>query len=184
MIASELSKVLADHSEYSCQRFVYIGMRSVIHGSSIALLLLSGCAPGPSMSYTVHISPSFAPQEQEWIVSAVDDWMWKVRGLQLHASIADCDGGDNEICFHPVTGYTTFCGYTQPHDSGYQDIRMYEDAPGWTVPYYQAIAAHELGHALGLHHTGKGTLMYPDRDALGALTVQPADVEQFWEVRR
>lgn len=46
---------------------------------------------------------------------------------------------------------------------------------------YQMIAAHEAGHAMGLRHTGKGTLMYPSGDDDPVPTC--ADLQYYCRIR-
>jgi hypothetical protein len=85
------------------------------------------------------------------------------------------------ICLHPVQSVPPvpwqpghLVGYTV-----YSEIWLATpDLQAYDAAHRQRVIAHELGHAMGLQHTGPGTLMYPAANG-GAMTVQPTDAAQW-----
>lgn len=56
--------------------------------------------------------------------------------------------------------------------------QMYDEAEDWSFNMAVAVICHELGHALGLAHLGKGNLMAPYYDP-GIRTPQKGDVSEI-----
>jgi hypothetical protein len=156
--------------------------------------VLAACAaapPPPPLDYAVTIDPMFADMPTDAVTAAVDAWNQAIPQLHLTYVIAACDSpSPQQVCLHPefdppdpsndVVGRT----YRGAADSGTVLIyvsridALAPDAMGLT----RQTAEHELGHAMGLQHAAKGTLMAADvSDQAPGIT--PADIAQFWAVR-
>lgn len=160
----------------------------------LALVLLTGCVSAVPFPGPVHF-----PSCNYFIVwkhpdsiatSAANDWQ-RITGLTLTwipTAPQDCPNCIfvvpsttsqlTETCIsseHTVTG----CTYALPYitDSSILMIAMdqSDDMMGYTW-------RHELGHAMGLLHTGPGTVMHPHFSE-AAHVVTNSDIEQ-WKERR
>jgi hypothetical protein len=151
----------------------------------------SACVAAPAMAYSVTWDPSFTSDQLDALISGVADWQAAVPGLRVASSIGSCASpSSDQVCVHPEHAPPDpahdVVGTTYPGDSDESTILIYVDriqATGWEVEsLIRQTMAHEMGHALGLRHTGRGTLMAPEVPDQ-AHSVTPADVQQFWAVR-
>ena len=143
------------------------------------------------MSYDVSLDPTFQPDEVEAIVTGLEEWQESIPELHVTYSVSTCDSpAACQVCFHPDHSAPDpshdVIGSTFPGSSDDSKVLIYVDrirATGWEPSALTAqTAAHEMGHAIGLRHTGAQTLMaadVPDQ----AHGVTPTDVAQFWSVR-
>jgi hypothetical protein len=163
---------------------------------SALVLAMTSCAGAPS-SYSVVID-GFTPEQTMVVVEACRTWERAVADpsrLRLFINVdMPCDlGHDDAICVLPTTmaeiaegnGVERF-GVTYHRR---QDVQPQATVDPLGSLIYVATdtgdvkqtSEHELGHALGLVHTGPGTLMAPYVQE-AARDVTPADVEQFLKV--
>jgi len=137
--------------------------RALLHAGA-ALLCLAGCAHVTGHRYLVEVDPSFSPRDIEAIQDAALSWEAAVHGLELPLVIASChDITAGTICFHASGASEVTARSGVPMAEGHTD---WNDAGGETwmrVPssrWFKQEVAHEMGHAMGLPHDRKGTLMY------------------------
>jgi predicted Zn-dependent protease len=154
------------------------------------MVALPACRASRTLEYTAAIDTAFTADQMDEIASAVDDWKASVPELRVTSTIAACDEPSaQQVCFHPVHAppdpADDVVGTTHLSANDSATVLIYVDriqATGMNVhALTQRTAAHELGHAMGLHHTNAGTLMaayVPDQ----AQAVTDADVAQFWAV--
>jgi predicted Zn-dependent protease len=151
----------------------------------LTALACVGCV-GPLDHYRVTLDPSLSTAETDALTGALADWSAKTGHQDLfEVQMAPCDvaadrGEPGAICIGhsddlPADRSAELVKWT---DGQGGVIRMSDRASG-ILP--QA-AAHELGHAMGLVHTGEGTLMAPMPDE-AAPSVTEADVAQWRSVR-
>lgn len=151
---------------------------------AIALLIcMPGCAYKWDTSYKVKIDPTLSVVQQDEVLSAMSNWRAVVTDtLVFTPSIETCgSAGIGEICVHASTGaevdarlglaaHTLGGGNAigdtdQGHNSA--DIYLPLDLIAADIgddmnaggALFQQVVSHELGHSMGLSHTGPGTIM-------------------------
>jgi hypothetical protein len=157
---------------------------------------LAGCAESPRYpdAFTVYVDPAFSDggvaEVQEYL-----DWA-SATGATItpiieNRACSDADFGCASI--HPATIAWIRANCNQ-QDVGctiwHRDLLNQWVYTGWANVYVQDPAdggtaqtrLHEMGHSLGLVHTGPGTLMCKDV-LCAAETITAADVEQYKEDR-
>jgi hypothetical protein len=163
-----------------------------------ALAALTGCAHPMGDHYHIVVSPRFSLQIQDEILrTAGPSWAAASKSISFDYVVSDCDEHTfpGEICYMPATQHevaemcstsptsvgctirdeSTDSAYTKLSDTAANGHRLTSDER-------MRIEQHELGHALGLEHTGAGTIMCATTDCEpDSVTCQ--DVEQFWSVR-
>lgn len=140
--------------------------------AALVASVLSGCAatvgytsPAPVWldTYTVTIDPDFSPAQTEAIGAAVDEWRAAVPAT-LTVEIGTCDvPTEGQLCIKP----TSLAAVMDQQDTdnavahstwwytwGLTYLSTDEAPEHWTET-----AAHELGHDMGLSHTGAGSVM-------------------------
>jgi hypothetical protein len=162
----------------------------------VALVALVGCSgTRRGSTYSVLIDPAFTSAQAEMIVEAAQEWA-DGTGATMVPVISPCHGmRDATICMVAVTSQAALyaagadqgdpaVGHTQTHrdwvdfvDGG---ISLIDTVDG--AAYIRPIAAHEMGHAMGLGHLpNPDALMYRGVQAKSHVT--DMDVAEWHAVR-
>lgn len=160
------------------------------------VLTIVSCGGTPS-SYSVMID-GFTPEQASTVVEACRIWEHAVADpsrLRLFVNIGEpCDlSHDDAICVFPTT-MAKIAEANGAERFGVTYHRLHDVQPQGTIDPMGSViyvatdtgdvkqtSEHELGHALGLVHTGPGTVMAPYVQE-AARNVTPADVGQFMKV--
>ncbi len=166
-----------------------------------ALSALAGCANAPPSAYVVTLDPSLGSLAENALV-ATDEWRLAVSALSLTVVMAPCrlqDDPRGTICVmavptqpgeaSDVEGQTGggscggIGGSSSDRDRCWGIVSVFPPASEHGDAESTRVIVHELGHAMGLSHTGPGTVMC-HTSVCASLTVMPADVAQWQSVRR
>lgn len=164
------------------------------------LLSFTSCG-GRGDFYTVYVDPAFTPAQDEAIVAALESWE-DAAPVSLQPVVGPCSGvHDGQVCIHasdhaglmsrgaPTDEAVGLDAYREHIDGTridggeiYIDVPAFESVDGGIAGYFQQTVAHEVGHAMGLMHTGEGSLMAPLlQDGNGVPTC--TDVLQWYALR-
>lgn len=164
-------------------------------------------APGLSLHKTVWTDPSSIPAGsvlESLVRNSAAAWVVAAPELVLDVQSGACPANDDDvICIHAGTDQEEMAAIAANHvyEGSVGGLTMglpgresstitlfvltWGSDPSTAIGSDYSVAAtrHELGHALGLVHTGPGTLMcvlYQE----GTSEITPADVAQFWSLHQ
>ena len=174
--------------------------------SSLVVLLVSQAACAgqsvpplrPVTEYVVGLDGSLRPEDAADVVAAIDSWR-SALGSRATVRVVSVPLGTSGTC--PGMYVTGWAVAVCVADGAYWNHQAPENPAGLVIgseykgqvwlqcdqmraagASVQTTAAHELGHAMGLVHTGWGTLMCPDYYGQATEPTQ-ADLAQWEAVR-
>lgn len=159
------------------------------------------------LTYTVSVDPELTENDGVSLISsdvlpmiaaAADAWEAAVPGLHLHLAVRECTEQPGEVCIWRATPAqeqsidgavgATDLGMTGATPWAGTGIYLLVDSMRLQVNHQSTyewptfatvVAAHEIGHAMGLAHIGPGNLMAPEINETSP-TPTCSDVQEFW----
>lgn len=153
--------------------------------SIAAFMLLVACTPVsyPERYFSVHydliVDTAFTEAETEAIADAADDWAQATEGLTFTVYDKPCASFklDGATCIEPQRSKDLACGEGK-FIGCYTDGHIGLDSWKLDAVEIRLVAAHEIGHALGLEHDRPKTAMAYRLDLQSPPTCR--DIEKFW----
>lgn len=152
----------------------------------VAIVLAAGCYRGSTYETDMPAPPAFPLELEQAASAAAADWQQHVP-VSLAPIVRPCPNEPRPLatlCLLPVEKIPavpwepgTLSGFTIGNDVWLAVPPLLADPPDRR----QRLIAHELGHAMGLVHDSKGTLMFPWANG-GSLVVTDRDVAQWHRV--
>jgi hypothetical protein len=159
----------------------------------LVALLSVGCSnstipweKNPSRDYPIWIGEGFSDRQRQDLTNSVRTWEYSLNGFLTFSFVSDEEKGlirweasttsklEERAPLAPNLTRLGWCHHqgvgsklTVATDIGESD--------------FQWVALHELGHAFGLSHSGKDTLMC-DRNSCGSPRITETDINQFHQV--
>jgi hypothetical protein len=171
--------------------------RAIMFG--MVALAMAGCALEPASTYQVYVDPNFSDYEVGVIRDSLVDWENQTdHTVNFHVDVMKSWGtatpphtiwiqsasqSDVRIHGRPMAG---MCYQGSHDDNGFVYLPMDKYEGHEAMAWFGQAVRHEVGHALGLSHSSKGTIMAPshgeasmtvtceDAKALVALHDKPA----------
>ncbi len=147
---------------------------------ALALLNCAGWENNPTRHYHLEIDPTFTDAQASAIVDAATQWQLQSKGYVTFDG--DPRSGEDIISFVAATTATMeqdfgggTIGMAEYHGQSSQ-IFLVQTMAG--AAFHQT-AEHEIGHAIGLVHSGEGTLMCQNAQC-AALTITCGDITQLY----
>jgi hypothetical protein len=147
----------------------------------LVVVVLVGCLdwqPNQTHHYSLYIDPQFTSTQSAAIIAGATDWETK-SGSFITFDEAGVENGSDTISIYAVSNIQADCdpGAVGCQETEGVDSNIYLPITG-DDSYFQQVATHEVGHALGCNHIAAGNIMCADRGC-AALTVQCGDIQEM-----
>jgi predicted Zn-dependent protease len=178
-----------------------MNLKTIVLGTVLSATSI-GCSAERGIEYNIYISPSFSAEDQQAALDAIQLWQLALgKDLRvLSINIGNCEANNdpvlsdvrNLICIQPCSnqwiareteeyavGLTLMENQTNSANVMIPAVRD----QGYNTAYMIRVIEHELGHAFGLSHTEKNTLMYWEVGSDSSPLPTCEDIQQYRNLR-